>query len=501
MQRAIEVGPNSVLGPMADRTLKGLNVQGASKPEVLSYKTGRSAIYFEDSGVEPLATAKPTKAAEETPKAKASEVKAPPPELVAEKVVQAAPPQVTSGAKVEDVPVSALEVLQVMVALGTGTELSQMNPKEQLGKFAGSGRINDILGELQIEFDGRPNSPSDLTLIDLANQLGNRKGAKSKDKIKTLIGGKTPADFGVDKMRDYLASERMLGDGRAEGVLLVGLTMAPQKRLGSVEEAKKWLDSVVDAYAARQGIQVPRASQMASAQTAKAATMVDSAALQEAQKRQNVLIEDMLRVYHEFLDKDPRAGEKMAEMEASLRQEVEGRLQTVINELGDPFVNGIQPIFNSARRRDYESYWNWARQDVLDIYHGLASGRTQWDSPDLAEKSRLIVNRATEEVLPVIEYHAKKASSEGREALAVYFKTLGNLVRSNLNQPARYLDQNSYLAPQLTITKDGQIQYQEVSREGVSNAEDYVAEMRKGSEYSVDKIPDGEAASQVSIAL
>ena len=45
-----------------------------------------------------------------------------------------------------------------------------------------------------------------------------------------------------------------LGSSRSDGVLLLGTTLEPPKRLTSEAEGKSWLDGVVFAYAQRSGI-------------------------------------------------------------------------------------------------------------------------------------------------------------------------------------------------------------------------------------------------------
>ena len=69
-----------------------------------------------------------------------------------------------------------------------------------------------------------------------------------------LIGGKMPGGFNLVAIKGYLGKTWGLGPLRSDGVLLLGLTMEPPKRLGSEAEAKAWLDSVTAAYARSAGI-------------------------------------------------------------------------------------------------------------------------------------------------------------------------------------------------------------------------------------------------------
>ena len=120
----------------------------------------------------------------------------------------------------------------------------------------------------------------------------------------------------------------------------------------------------------------------------------------------------------------------------------------------------------ARKLREYEADWNLARQDAVDLYHRLASGSLKYEDPEALNKSSLIINRASPEVLTVVEFHARKAKAEGRKVLAVYFDNLGNMVRQNIGKSPVYLDRHPHLMPSLSIRPDGELDYREVPRPG-----------------------------------
>ena len=63
-----------------------------------------------------------------------------------------------------------------------------------------------------------------------------------------------PGGFDVMSIKAHLSKTWELGPSCSDGVLLLGTTIEPAKRLGSEVEAKVWLDTVVTAYAQRSGI-------------------------------------------------------------------------------------------------------------------------------------------------------------------------------------------------------------------------------------------------------
>jgi Fatty acid synthase subunit alpha Acyl carrier domain len=68
------------------------------------------------------------------------------------------------------------------------------------------------------------------------------------DLSSRLIGGKMPGGFNMSAIKSYLNKNWGLGSSRSDGVLLLGTTLEPPKRLASEAEGKSWLDGVVSAF-------------------------------------------------------------------------------------------------------------------------------------------------------------------------------------------------------------------------------------------------------------
>lgn len=401
---------------------------------------------------------------------------------------------------VPDAPVSPLESLRALLAVKLKKSIGEVQAGQNIKGLVGgkSALQNEILGDLQKEFGAGPDNAAELPLSELAQKMGGSYqglGKQSQAQIAKLLASKMPGGFGMAQARAYLSSERLLGEGRMDGVLLHGLSMEPPARLASEAEAKAWLDQVADSYAQAQGVQVPRASQGGGtvAVAGGGGVAVDSAALKAFEARQERIIRDIMRTYSEFLGESPRAGELKAEMEAELRRKAEEELGLWQAEHGEFYGKAIKPAFDSRKQREYEGHWNLARQDAVDLYHKLATGTLKFEDPAVTRTAHLIVNRATPEVLTVVEFHARKAKAEGRPQLATYFQVLAKEVREHLGKLPVYLDQQPHLMPTLGIKPDGELDYREVPRPGIRSAADYAKEMREGSDYQVEAVPPGPA--------
>jgi fatty acid synthase subunit alpha len=114
------------------------------------------------------------------------------------------------------------------------------------------------LGDLQAEFGSAPEKGEELPLDELGGALNvgysGQLGKHTSGLVSRLVGGKLPGGFGLSAVKGHLSKQWGLGPGRTDGVLLVGLTMEPPKRLASEVEAKAWLDTIAQAYAQTAGI-------------------------------------------------------------------------------------------------------------------------------------------------------------------------------------------------------------------------------------------------------
>ncbi|KAF9991984.1 3-oxoacyl-[acyl-carrier-protein] synthase, partial [Modicella reniformis] len=274
----------------------------------------------------------------------------------------AAPVMVASAgaaapAAVADVPIKAVDVLHVIVAQKIKKTVDEVPLSKAIKDLVGgkSTLQNEILGDLQKEFGGSgfPEKGEEAPLEDLGNALqSNFNGALGKQTtslIAKMIGSKMPGGFTQSSAKSYLASAYGFGPLRADGALLLGLTMEPNARLGSEAEAKTWLDTVAQAYARRAGISLGGGGGGAAAGGAVGGAMMNSEEFNQFQIKQNALMYQHLEIYARYLEKDLRAGDKLFEEEKLATLRLQSDIDQWMAEHGDYYAEGIKPVFSTMK--------------------------------------------------------------------------------------------------------------------------------------------------------
>jgi fatty acid synthase subunit alpha, fungi type len=233
-ERFIEIGPSPTLTGMATRTLRAkyeARDDSVTHPRAIlcDAKNGKDIYYqLEDD----LVAAE----AESIPDAAPAISSAPTPAPIA---VSAPSGPATS---VEDVPIKANDVLNVIVAQKL-KKVDEVPVSKSIKELVGgkSTLQNEFLGDLQMEFG------EELPLEELGAALdvgySGSLGKCTSGLISRMVSGKMPGGFNITSIKGHLSKAWGLGPSRFDVVLLLGITMEPAKRLGSEAEAKGWLDT------------------------------------------------------------------------------------------------------------------------------------------------------------------------------------------------------------------------------------------------------------------
>ncbi|KXN65986.1 hypothetical protein CONCODRAFT_22089, partial [Conidiobolus coronatus NRRL 28638] len=170
VERLIEIGPSPTLCGMADRTLKfkyeayddALTFQRAN----LCYSKNEKEIYYAfESEVEEAPKAEAPKAA-----ATPAPVAAAPAPVAAPVLAVAAAASAGPAASVPDAPVTALEVLHIIIAQKLKKKVTDIPTSKAIKDLVGgkSTLQNEILGDLQKEFGNAvPEKPEETPLTEL----------------------------------------------------------------------------------------------------------------------------------------------------------------------------------------------------------------------------------------------------------------------------------------------------------------------------------------------
>ncbi|KAF4614083.1 hypothetical protein D9613_007929 [Agrocybe pediades] len=466
-ERLIELGPSPTLTGMAVRTLKAkyetADGSVSTTRSILCHSKNAKEIYYqyEDELEAP--------ALEESSSDSAA------PAAAAPVAVAAAPVAAPSGpvASIEDVPIKATDILLVVIAQKLKKKVDEIPLSKTIKDLVGgkSTLQNEILGDLQQEFSSAPEKGEELPLEELGAALGSgfngSLGKYSNGLISRLVGGKMPGGFNASAIKAYLSKTWGLGSSRADGVLLLATTLEPPKRLGSEAEAKAWLDGIVAVYAQRSGISLSAPGAAAGGGGGSGGAVINSEEFLKFQADQQKFAAQHVELYMRYLGRDSRAGELAYDKEKANSSALQAKLDSILKEHGDAYVDGIQPRFDPLKARHFDSSWNWVRQDALIMFYDLIFGRWATVDREITARCIALLNRADPDMLQFFQYNIDQCDPS-----KVTFPT----------------------APHTEVTDKGEIKYSEVVRENVRKLEAYVEEMASGDTVSgavnIQKVQD-----------
>ncbi len=218
----------------------------------------------------------------------------------------------------------------------------------------------------------------------------------------------------------------------------------PATRFGSEDAAKEWLRKITSDYLKSKGISVNIATTNTSNNS-----VISSAQLEKISAKQNGLFRKQLELLTSYLG-DEKNGQVKAVLEEVKLLQSELDLWS-IEHGGVTYAEGIRPIFSAAKARRYDSWWNWARQEVA---RAVLMGE-QVDE-------RMLANRADKQLVEFLEWHS-------------YQRRIITRIEGAIDQPSVYDPTFEITKPSTTICDAGKISYKEVSRN--QSLSDYVKTM------------------------
>lgn len=415
-ERFIEIGPSPTLTGMATRTLKAKyenedDSVGRNRVILCHSKNTKEIYYqFEDeqteiaaeSSVESSPTAAPVAA----------------PGAAAPTPVAAPTPSAGPAATIADEPLKAVETLRAIIAQKLKKSLDEISLSKTIKDLVGgkSTLQNEILGDLQLEFSSAPEKAEELPLEELGSSMQagytGALGKHTSGMVSRLVGGKMPGGFNLSAVKGHLSKTWGLGPSRADGVMLVALTMEPAKRLASEAEAKAWLDSIVPIYAAKAGISLSQGGGAAGGGAGAGGAVINSEEFLEFQAEQEKFVAQQIELFMRHLKRDSREGEIKHDVEKANSATLQARLDSIQREHGDVYLDGIQPAFDPLKARHFDSSWNWVRQDALLMFYDIIFGRLTTVDREITARCIKIMNCADPAMLLYMQYHIDKVDPE-----------------------------------------------------------------------------------------
>ncbi|KAJ2812529.1 fatty acid synthase alpha subunit Lsd1 [Coemansia furcata] len=482
VRRLVEIGVSPVLSGMATKTLKS-EAFADKRVDVLHIERDRDAIYYTQQRPE-VTESIPIELLERTTSPATTAV-----------VEPIAPVIQSSGtaAPLIDVPLHALDVVHALVAHKLKHALADISTAKSIKSLVGgkSTLQNEIVGDLHKEFGNKvPDKAENLSLQDLAAALGAFSGGLGKytqAQLARLFSNKMPGGFSLSSARSTLQSLFGLGTQRQDALLLVALTMEPSGRLSGDTEAKVWLDSVAQAYAAKVGISYAAANSN-SLGGQVGAPVISSAEMEKMQQKQHKHIRQQIQVLARFAGMDLREGARLAEDMQARAVEMQTKLDGISAELGGEFINGIQPLFDARKARHFDSSWNWARQEAYELIQQaiVSCAADSTDVPASVNDASLqqLKNRYSPGLLQMLSGSLsilKAANDASLEPAIQLVLQLHDACTLSLAQPPVYRELSTPTGPQVDIGSDGAVTYSEVPRPDELSFVDFVEHMRQSA--------------------
>ncbi|KAI9845580.1 MAG: 3-oxoacyl-[acyl-carrier-protein] synthase [Sclerophora amabilis] len=490
-ERIVEVGPADTLGVMAKRTLaakyEAYDAALSVQRQILCYNKDAKEIYYD---VEPVDEQPAPAAGESSGSASAPSSSSAAPAPAA--AVPAPPPSAGPAAQVPDVPVPAVDIVRALVAQKLKKPLTEIPLSKAIKDLVGgkSTLQNEILGDLGKEFGSTPEKPEDTPLDELGASMqatfNGQLGKQSSSLVARMVSSKMPGGFNITAVRKYLETRWGLATGRQDGVLLLALTMEPGARLGSENDAKAFLDDVAQKYASAAGVNLssPAAGGDSSA---GGGMMMDPAAIDALTKDQRALFKQQLELFARYLKIDLRSGDKAFVGSQETASALQSQLDLWSVEHGEFYAAGIEPSFDQLKARIYDSSWNWARQDALQMYYDIIFGRLKAVDREIVSRCIRIMNRSNPTLLEFMQYHIDNCPTERGETYQLA-KQLGEQLIENckdvLGVAPVYKDVALPTGPQTIVDASGNMDYAEIPRASARKLEHYVREMAEGGKIS-----------------
>ncbi len=239
-------------------------------------------------------------------------------------------------------------------------------------------------------------------------QFNGRLGKVSSALVNKVVGGKMAGGLGLSQVKQYLSSAYGLGPLRIEGSLLYSLLDEPPSRLGTEAQSKAWLDKIAKSYGVLKGIQffsAPSASQSGRISSA----VINSKDFVDFKQRLDQMVSKQFIASSKYLGFDPLGPGKTNRINEEALKKLQSRMDIISSEHGDIYLDGIAPQFDALKSRSFDSFWNWAHQDLALAFEALLSDKITILNKQLIHR---IVDGGDERLINVIAYFVQVAKKK-----------------------------------------------------------------------------------------
>jgi len=303
-----------------------------------------------------------------------------------------------------------------------------------------------------------------------------------------MISAKMPPGFNMTAVKDYLQTTWGLGPGRQTGVLLLAITSEPASRLTTSDEAKSFLEKTIQRYSTHAGVSLSIASAGTGA-SASIGSAVDASMLQAIKADQTDYLRKQMELLAKYLKIDLQPSTQALEKMSAVHNEAQKDLDTWTSEHDEVYAAGIKSSFDANKKRHYDSWWNWGRQEAISLYNEIKSGALKEESDAAIERCSRIVNRSYPALVDALKYMTYN-SHDGLAYSNLGLRLIQECEDALQTQPTfRYILATN--KPHTVVNLSGLIHFEEIPRKDSGSTGHYVDFLRRGGKLptSTENIP------------
>ncbi|KAJ6090087.1 hypothetical protein N7467_005303 [Penicillium canescens] len=485
VERYIEVGPAKVLSAMGRKTAsKKYQLQDQLRllrRQFLSYSDDYEDICYQSEEPQlpaPVETPNPETIPTATPVVTNSPEAEP---LVAPSLVVV---------PVEDKLLSALDIVIALTAQKLKRPFDEVPTEKSIRDLSGgkSTLQNELVGDLMAEFGGTPDGCEDLPLSAVGAALqSNFAGHPAKvmsGLISKLFSSRLPAGWNQAAAGAHLEEHWALGPQRQTAVLCFAVTLDPGVRLENAQQARDFMDSIVNRYSKYNGITLSSAINRTGSSDANPNAMVDSKAVEGVRQEQQGSFQLLYQALGRITKSDTgdltgKVAENKERWEAAERQ-----LELWQAELGEEYLTGISPKFDPLRARVYDSWWSWARVDTAALLLESSAPTEHQDALSMEIRLQRILNRSDASCLDILSYNTSMLiDTLDNHPKSAYLESCLQSWQDTVHKKPIFQHRALPLGPKTSVTSNGIVEYQEVQRTVSGRPDTYCALMKRGSRF------------------
>ncbi|KAL5049032.1 3-oxoacyl-synthase [Aspergillus fruticulosus] len=468
IQRFVEIGPRTILSTMAKKSASIQQIHRPSArwsdPEFLSYHDNQPEILYQYQGdldvhPRPQPAQRPVE-----PITPVDHPKHPSPSK----------PLPMSATPSADLTLQAGHVILAMTAQKLRRRFDQVPVEKTIRDLSGgkSTLQNELTGDLVAEFGRVPEGVEDKPLSSLAEafqpEFSGMPGKAMSTLISRFVSSKMPAGFNQSAIQEYLNSRWGLTKSHATIPLCFAPTMEPARRLANADEARAYLDDLVKNHAAFQGISLVPSNQAADGHESLAPVVMNVADLDEMKRRNSKLHRAQFDSLASYLDVDYLAAEKAIAESGARVSELEETMSMLNTELDEQFIEGIKPMFNIKQVREYDSWWNWSREELIRLLNEICEDLSGVCPPDMESRLQSLLNRWDANCSDIARAHLaglQSRLSPPMNKIQLILEEILTLGNQALSIDPLFIHNLPPMGPRTTVTDAGCLEYYELPRQ------------------------------------